>query len=111
MDNGGVKTRKGTPPTVAAAALREPAVTGATRTRRLKILRPLKVRDFALLWTGMTVSIVGDGIYMVALPFLVYEISNLPTALAAVGPRGRSRRLSSCCWAAWSRIASSADAC
>jgi MFS family permease len=85
VDNGGVKTREGAPPTVAAAALREPAVTGATQARRLKILRPLKVRDFALLWTGMTISIVGDGVYMVALPFLVYEISNLPTALAAVG--------------------------
>ncbi len=70
---------------MAAAALKEPAVTGAPQGRRLKILRPLKVRDFALLWTGMTISIVGDGIYMVALPFLVYEISNLPTALAAVG--------------------------
>jgi MFS family permease len=70
---------------VTAAALKEPAVTPAGKDRRLKILRPLKVRDFALLWTGMTISIVGDGIYMVALPFLVYEISNLPTALAAVG--------------------------
>jgi MFS family permease len=68
-----------------AAALKDPAVTTAAKGGRLKILRPLKVRDFALLWTGMTVSIVGDGIYMVALPFLVYQISNLPTALAAVG--------------------------
>ena len=70
---------------MAAAAQKEAAITGAPQGRRLKILRPLKVRDFALLWTGLTISIVGDGIYMVALPFLVYEISNLPTALAAVG--------------------------
>jgi MFS family permease len=70
---------------VTAAALKEPAVTPVGTERRLKILRPLKDRDFAFLWTGMTISIVGDGIYMVALPFLVYQISNLPTALAAVG--------------------------
>jgi DHA3 family tetracycline resistance protein-like MFS transporter len=70
---------------VTAAALKEPAVTPAGREGRLKILRPLKVRDFALLWTGMTISVVGDGIYMVTIPFLVYQISNLPTALAAVG--------------------------
>ncbi len=68
-----------------AAALKAPAVTPAGKERRLKLLRPLKSRDFAFLWAGMTISIVGDGIYMVALPFLVFQISNLPTALAAVG--------------------------
>jgi MFS family permease len=70
---------------VTAAALKGPAVTPAGKERRLKLLRPLKSRDFAFLWAGMTISIVGDGIYMVALPFLVFQISNLPTALAAVG--------------------------
>jgi hypothetical protein len=34
---------------------------------RLKIVRPLSIRDFALLWTGMSVSMVGDGISFVAL--------------------------------------------
>lgn len=52
---------------------------------RLRILRPLRVRDFALVWTGMTVSLLGDGIYMVAIAWQVYAISNTPTALAAVG--------------------------
>ena len=37
------------------------------RINDLKILRPLQIRDFALLWTGMTVSLLGDGIYLVAL--------------------------------------------
>ncbi len=46
------------------------------------MLRPLRIRDFALLWSGMTVSMIGDGIYAVALPFLVFSISNLPTALS-----------------------------
>jgi MFS family permease len=80
-----VKAQESAAPAVTAAALEQPAVPPTTTERRLKILRPLKIRDFALLWTGMTISIVGDGIYMVALPFLVYQISNLPTALATVG--------------------------
>lgn len=49
------------------------------------MLRPLRIRDFALLWTGMTVSFLGDGLYMVAIAWQVYAISNAPTALALVG--------------------------
>jgi hypothetical protein len=52
---------------------------------RFHILRPLRHRDFALLWVGMTVSLIGDGIYFVAIPFQVFALSNAPTALAAVG--------------------------
>lgn len=52
---------------------------------RVGILRPLRIRDFRLLWTGMTVSMVGDGIYTVAVAWQVYEIWNEPSALAAVG--------------------------
>jgi MFS family permease len=52
---------------------------------RIRILRPLRIRDFALLWTGMTVSFFGDGLYMVAIAWQVYAISNAPTALALVG--------------------------
>jgi hypothetical protein len=32
----------------------------------VKLLRPLRERDFALLWTGMTVSLLGDGTFIVA---------------------------------------------
>jgi MFS family permease len=53
--------------------------------RQLKILRPLSIRDFALLWTGMTVSLLGDGIYLVAIAWQVYDLSNAPTALSIVG--------------------------
>jgi MFS family permease len=42
-------------------------------------------RDFRLLWTGMTVSFVGDGVFLVALAWQVYALSNAPTALSAVG--------------------------
>jgi MFS family permease len=52
---------------------------------RVRILRPLGIRDFALLWTGMTVSFLGDGLYIVAIAWQVYALSNTPTALAVVG--------------------------
>jgi MFS family permease len=51
----------------------------------MKILRPLRVRDFALLWTGMTVSLLGDGIYLVTIAWQVYDLSNSPAALSLVG--------------------------
>ena len=56
-----------------------------TRLGRIGILQPLSIRDFAWLWIGMTVSMVGDGIYIVAIAWQVYQLSNTPTALAAVG--------------------------
>src|ERR671911_1788977 len=49
------------------------------------MLRVLRNRDFGLLWTGRAVSLVGDGIYLVAIAWLVYDISNEPGALAVVG--------------------------
>lgn len=55
------------------------------RAGRLGVLRPLAIRDFALLWAGMSVSLLGDGIYFVAIAWQVYELSNAPTALAVVG--------------------------
>lgn len=52
---------------------------------RIGVLRPLRHRDFAVLWTGMTISMVGDGIYYIAIAWQVYTISNRPTSLAVVG--------------------------
>jgi Na+/melibiose symporter-like transporter len=49
------------------------------------VLRALRHRDFRLLWTGQAVSLMGDGIYLVAIAWLVYDISNEPGALALVG--------------------------
>ena len=49
------------------------------------MLRPLRERDFALLYTGVAVSMIGDGITLVALAWQVYDISNTPTALSVVG--------------------------
>jgi DHA3 family tetracycline resistance protein-like MFS transporter len=60
-------------------------IVAALPVSRIRILRPLRIRDFALLWTGMTVSLLGDGLYTVAIAWQVYSISNAPTALAVVG--------------------------
>ena len=50
-----------------------------------RILQPLRRRDFALLTGGSAVSLIGDGFFHVALAWQVYQISNVPTALAMVG--------------------------
>jgi MFS family permease len=52
---------------------------------RVRLLAPLRLRDFRLLWTGMCVSLLGDGVFIVALAWQVYALSNVPTALALVG--------------------------
>jgi MFS family permease len=60
------------------------SMAGAT-IGHVKLLRPLRERDFALLWTGMTVSLLGDGIFIVAEAWQVYDIKNDPVALSVVG--------------------------
>jgi hypothetical protein len=49
------------------------------------LLRVLRHRDFGLLWLGQAISLVADGIYLVAIAWLVLDISNEPSALALVG--------------------------
>jgi MFS family permease len=51
----------------------------------VRLLRPLRSTDFALLWAALTVSLLGDGVYFIALAWQVYELSNDPTALSLVG--------------------------
>jgi MFS family permease len=55
------------------------------RVSATSIFAPLRRRDFALLWTGVSVSLIGDGIYYVAVAWEAYSISNSPTALSLVG--------------------------
>ena len=52
---------------------------------RIQILRPLRERDFALFWVGWTVSLIGDGFFLVAIAWQVFDLWNTPTALAVVG--------------------------
>jgi MFS family permease len=51
----------------------------------MKILRPLRERDFALFQAGSTITLLGDGLFMVAIAWQVYDIWNVPTAFAIVG--------------------------
>ncbi len=52
---------------------------------RFRLLAPLGLRDFRLLWTGMVASLLGDGVFVVAVAWQVYQLSGAPAALAAVG--------------------------
>jgi MFS family permease len=59
------------------------------------LLRPFRVRNFRLLFGGQTVSIIGDALYMVALPWLILttggSAQELGIVLAAYGiPRAGS---------------------
>jgi DHA3 family tetracycline resistance protein-like MFS transporter len=54
-------------------------------TARGNLLAPLRHRDFRRLWTGMTLSLVGDGAFLVAMTWQVYLLSNAPAALSFVG--------------------------
>ena len=51
----------------------------------LTTLAPLRHRDFRLLWAGMTVSLLGDGIFLVAIAWEAYVLWNAPAALSIVG--------------------------
>ena len=46
-----------------------------------RMLEPLRIRDFALLWTGMTTSLVGDFVFLVAYPWLTYQLTSNPATL------------------------------
>jgi MFS family permease len=51
----------------------------------VRMLSPLRSRDFRLLWTGMTLSLIGDGVLLVALAWQAYELWNHPAAMTLVG--------------------------
>jgi hypothetical protein len=52
---------------------------------RVNLLAPLRLRDFRLLWLGMTVSLLGDGIFLVAMAWQAYELWNSPASLSLLG--------------------------
>lgn len=51
---------------------------------RTGFLRPLRERDFAFLWFGQAISLVGDGVFTITLALQTLELSPRPTALATV---------------------------
>jgi MFS family permease len=52
---------------------------------RVGLLRPLRSREFRLLWLGMSVSLVGDGVFLVATAWTAYALWNTPAALSVIG--------------------------
>ncbi len=51
----------------------------------VSLTAPLRQRDFRLLWTGMSVSLLGDGFFLVAVAWVTLGLSNQPASLAYVG--------------------------
>ena len=49
-----------------------------------RTLHPLRVRDFRLLWMGAAVSLFGDQFYLVAMPWLVLQLTGSGLALGTV---------------------------
>ncbi|MBC7559375.1 MAG: MFS transporter [Dermatophilaceae bacterium] len=56
-----------------------------TAAQTPKLLAPLRHRDFRLLWIGASASLVGDGVYLIALAWQAYTLSSSPAALAMLG--------------------------
>ncbi len=52
---------------------------------RIRITAPLAHRDFRRLWCGLVISLLGDGIFFVAIAWQAYALDNRPSALALVG--------------------------
>jgi MFS family permease len=51
----------------------------------VRLTTPLRQRDFRLLWTGMAVSLLGDGVFIVAVAWQAYALADRVSALAYVG--------------------------
>jgi MFS family permease len=63
-----------------------PVVEGSSAVfNRFGVFGALQHRDFRLLWIGTTISTLGDGFFLIALAWQVYDISPSPGSLAAVG--------------------------
>jgi MFS family permease len=52
---------------------------------RVGLLVPLRDPEFRKLWLALCVSLLGDGAFLVAVAWKVYELSNAPTAMSIVG--------------------------
>ena len=57
------------------------------------VWRPLRVRDFRLLWVGQSVSVLGDQFYLIALPWLVLHLTGSGLALGTILLAGALPRL------------------
>ncbi len=51
---------------------------------RARLISPLTHRDFRVLWMGMTASLIGDGVFLIAMVWETYLLWNAPAALSIV---------------------------
>ena len=66
------------------------------------LLAPLRHRDFRLLWIGMCISLLGDGAFLVAIAWQVYELVDAPDGDVARRHRhDRADDRRSCSSAGW----------
>lgn len=56
----------------------------AQSSGRARALHALRSRDFRLLWSGQTISLVGDGAFLVALGWKSFELTGSKSTLALV---------------------------
>ncbi len=71
--------------TVGRSSERPTVLTAVRKGSRVRLLTPLRRRNFALLWAGMTVSLLGDGIYFVAMIWEALHLSNTAMSVSLVG--------------------------
>ena len=50
-----------------------------------RLLLPLRERDFRLLWAAQAVSLLGQGVFLIALTWQAYALWNSPASLSLVG--------------------------
>ncbi len=53
-------------------------------TERLQFARALQARPFALLWTGQTISVLGDAVFTIALTWEVLLLTGSATAMSLI---------------------------
>ena len=78
-----------------------PSTPAQPRDRLPSLLRPLRNRNYALLFTGQLTSLVGDQLYVVALPFLVLGhagVRELGLVLMCFGIARIAPSRSAACW-------------
>src|SRR5712692_5274248 len=63
------------------------------RARNFAAWRPLAVRDFRLLYIGQGVSLLGDQFYLVALPWMVIQLTGSGLALGTILLAGTAPRM------------------
>ena len=58
--------------------------TTASKASTPPSVHPLRVHDFRLLWAGESISLLGDQFYLIALPWLVLQVTGNALALGTV---------------------------